>query len=65
MYDATDFYLNTRSIRTSAGREFALKTLQRVIADRSIARAVTERICSHARNVEQTLAERLTQLAVT
>jgi hypothetical protein len=59
MYDATDFYFSTSSVRSSAGRRLALEKVLRITRDESIAMAITERIRAHARHVEQALAVRL------
>ena len=65
MYDATDFYFSTSSLRSSRGRKIALEKMAQIIADESIATAITERIHAHARSVEQALAERLSRLVTT
>ena len=65
MYDASDFYFSTTSMRSSAGRRLALEKVVSITEDRSLATAITGRIHVHARSVEQALAERLSRLVTT
>jgi hypothetical protein len=63
MYDATDFYFGTSSLRTPAGARRALDRLLRVVTDGTLVTAVTRRIATHARHVEQAVATRLSEHA--
>jgi hypothetical protein len=62
MYDATDFYFSTSSVRSSSGRKLVLDKVRQLIDDRSIAAAITGRIRAHACQVERSFAERLSGL---
>jgi hypothetical protein len=62
MYDASDFYVSTSSLQSSPGRQLVVDKVRHVITDDSIAMAIAERIRTHARSVEQALAERLSGL---
>ena len=62
MYDATDFYFSTSSLRSKSGRKRAREKVLRVVTDGSSAAAITERIHAHARHVEKSLADRLSAL---
>jgi hypothetical protein len=59
MYEATDFYLSTSSVRDPVGRRLDVEKVVHTITDDSIARAITERIHAHARSVERSFADRL------
>lgn len=59
MYDATDFFLATSSIRHAGSRQRALERVVHALADRSIANTISERIRTHADSVEQSFAASL------
>lgn len=62
MYDATDFFLTTSSIRQVGSRRRALERVVRAVGDRSIANAIAERIRNHADSVERSFAASLAAL---
>lgn len=65
MYDATDFYLDTASIRHAGPRRRAVDRVARTLADGSNASAIAHRIATHAQSVERDFAAAVATLATT
>lgn len=62
MYDATDFYLDTASIRHAGARRRAVDRVARTLEDESIGSSIAHRIREHAYSVERDLAATLATL---